>query len=327
MPAKNEPAALPTLEFNLTESVSYKASLKNLRLQLGPAEPGSVTTSEIIEVKVLVKGEGVQTTTVNLFMLAANRYVIGFRGHANTVFALEDSNPNPKRFQQMLEGVLGQNIKLAPLKVSHAELGTYNTYFGIGVLSGCRFLSEYQGGDVQKISRPLALLVCMIAEGSRFTSVGGQCAELLNGKMFRADKLILTNFGNALLLKKCAAKAGLTLEQFLALRANIAAAKRKVLYALAGARIETSLAGILNALYGNKTGKELPALRDQAFVKSDVNLNNALETLLTEAPKLIGVASANGRRITISVEQVKQICEVVNLLSDDTVARAAANLA
>jgi hypothetical protein len=154
------------LQLDLSTRRAYLSALALIRqrIELGRAAE-NLPAVQRFRVRLL------SDKTVELFMLSANLYLIGFRGAAK-VYALTDDKVDCKA---EIEGSTrldtGETVQRITLKGDHGSLETFSRPFARADLEFCHSLSEYSGGNFETIKRPFSLLVCMLAEGSRFLEV------------------------------------------------------------------------------------------------------------------------------------------------------------
>lgn len=154
------------LQLDLSTQTAYLSSLTLIRqrIELGRAA-GDLATVQRIRVRLL------SDKAVELFMRSADLYLIGFRGAAK-VYALKDDKTDCK---SQIEGSgrlnTGETVQPIGLYGDHGSLGTFSRPFAMADLELCHALSDYTGGGYETIKRPISLLVCMLAEGSRFLEV------------------------------------------------------------------------------------------------------------------------------------------------------------
>jgi hypothetical protein len=161
------------LQLDLSTQRAYLSSLALIRqrIELGRAA-GDLPAVQRFRVRLL------SDKSVELFMLSANLYLIGFRGAA-MVYALTDDKLDCKAdIERSTRLDRGETVQKISLKGDHGSLGTFSRPFVRADLELCNSLSEYSGGNFETIKRSFSLLVCMLAEGSRFLEVQNSFAGI-----------------------------------------------------------------------------------------------------------------------------------------------------
>lgn len=153
------------VDLDLSSAKSYMSSLGLLRqaVVLGREKaPGLVLR---LRVRLVYEGR------VTLYMKVSNLYIIAFG--ENPVFALADSSEDTAATLRA-SGAVPKEIPIHSLDLGsdHNALGTERHRFGLGDLAECAALARFNGRqEYNTIRKPLSLLVCMLAEGSRFLEV------------------------------------------------------------------------------------------------------------------------------------------------------------
>ena len=313
---------LPIFELDFQQRKSYNDSIRTLRSRLITGPP---IHNSVLELKVLLN------SPVSLFLassggeLKLNEYVIGFRGAADQPFSLRDDKSDPTRFKKLLSSALGNDARVADagFGASHAQLGTYSGPLGRGLINAIPLIAQYHGEGAERIRRPLALLVCMIAEACRFVSVQGQCADTLDGKRdFEPDRKLLTSFGAAQQLFTGFGR--LTLDEIRSLRSTIVTSTREILRALHIGNRDIGVKQLFLHIYGLRPHPDFAKL--ERLAATDPNVQNSLEKLERSIQMLLVPAPAVPRAARPTEAQIDRIADLVTKLRDPDIVRAAKNL-
>lgn len=161
------------LQLDLSTQRAYLSSLALIRqrIELGRAA-GELPAVQRFRARLL------SDKSVEVFMLSANLYLIGFRG-ASKVYALTDDKVDCKaEIEKSTRLDRDETVEKIALKGDHGSLGTFSRPFVRADLELSSSLSVYSGGNFETIKRSFSLLVCMLAEGSRFLEVQNSFAGI-----------------------------------------------------------------------------------------------------------------------------------------------------
>lgn len=314
---------LPVFELDFQQRKSYNDSICTLRSRLITAPPPE---NSVLELKVLLN------SPVSLFLassggeLKLNEYVIGFRGAGNKPFSLRDDKSDPYRFRKLLVSALGNdaNVKDAGFGASHAQLGTYSGPLDRGLVNAIPLIAQFDGEGIERIRRPLALLVCMIAEACRFVSVQGQCADTLDGKRdFEPDRKLLTSFGSAQQIFS-GMFGRLTVDEIRSLRSTIVISTREILRALHIGNRDIGVKQLFLHIYGLRPHPDFAKL--ERLADTDPNVQNSLEKLQRSIQTLLAPAPPVPHSVRPTEAQIDRIADLVTKLRDPDIVRAAKNL-
>lgn len=190
------------LELDITTRTQYLSGVANYgRRQL---------SAPVVELKVRIPttlGADDRITndrigTVVLFVSPQHEnYIIGFRGKEKCPFALPDA-ANVDQFSPLLAKALGirdPSSLVSNIRADHRALGSFEEPFRPYHLTCSDQLNHFTAGR-EDLRMYLALLIAMIAEGSRFASVRQDFASLFDGQEVLLRRARVQNYGKAKLI-------------------------------------------------------------------------------------------------------------------------------
>jgi len=154
------------LDLDLSNARMYLSSLASLRQKIIHCRTTGPEYVLVLNVHLPYDAR------VTVFMKTVNLYLVAFQGRS-AVYALHDPTDDVVRILRDSGAVSAETkIHALSLGADHGSLGTEQYAFGWGDFCQCGSLSRYDGSQgYEMISKPLANLVCMLAEASRFLEI------------------------------------------------------------------------------------------------------------------------------------------------------------